>query len=352
MSETKTDAGRETFYTLTPDLLLHYVERASGRRATGRCFTLFSLENRVYDCELEEDEGEEPDSWAVTGKKPAAIAKFYRPGRWSHAQIQEEHDFLQALKAQDLNVVAPYRDAMGTSLWAMQEGPIPYALFPKRRGRSVDEWNQALLQRLGHTLARLHLVGEKQTFKHRMSLSVESYGEPALRFLEQAPQIPPAVKPRLLHTAGELLETIRVIWADIRPKTMRVHGDLHRGNLLTLDNELTLVDFDDSLQGPAVQDFWLLLPGRDATAAAMLRALVASYQVLKPFNEAELYLIEPLRALRLLHFNAWVLKRWEDPAFPQTFAHFVKEQHWFELHQDLLEIQQMIREPWWLRFDD
>lgn len=352
MNETISDRGRETFYTLTPDLLLHYVEQASERRATGRSFTLFSLENRVYDCELEEDDVPDDDPWAVSGKKPAAIAKFYRPGRWSHQQIQEEHDFLEALKIQDLNVVAPYRNTRGISLWSMNEGPIPYALFPKRRGRSVDEWNQAMLQRLGHTLARLHLVGEKQKFHHRIELTVDSYGATAVRFLEQAPQIPPAIKQRLLDTARQLLETVASIWAEIRPKTLRIHGDLHRGNLLTLNQELTLVDFDDAVQGPAVQDFWLLLPGRDAAAAAMLRTVLASYQVLKPFNEAELYLIEPLRALRLLNFNAWVLKRWEDPAFPQTFSHFLKDQHWFELHQDLLEIQQLIREPWWLRTED
>jgi Ser/Thr protein kinase RdoA (MazF antagonist) len=326
------------FDALRPEAVLDAVERL-GVASDGRLFALNSFENRVY---LVGREGADP-----------LIAKFYRPGRLSDAEILEEHAFLDQLAAAELPVAAAIRDGDGRSLVEIELAARPasedagasaaatyrVALFPKLRGRAPELEAEEHLEWLGRLIARLHQVGRTGSFHARPPFSIARLGDAGLAATLAGPLLPDAMKARFAASVGALLQAVRDSFARVGPTaTLRLHGDMHPGNLLWNDDGPAFVDFDDSCSGPAIQDLWMLLPGDDEGRRRALAALVSGYEVFRPFDWSEAALIEPLRALRMIHYGGWLSARYDDPAFPLAFP-FAAQGRFWEEHLITLEQQ-------------
>jgi Ser/Thr protein kinase RdoA (MazF antagonist) len=323
------------FYELNPDRILEAVD-SLGYRCTGRCLPLNSMENRVYEIEIDD-----PVSTSENGLS-YLIAKFYRPGRWSQDQLLEEHRFIQDLQQQELPAIAPLRTASGQTLHRMEHCGIWYALSPRQGGRNPDELQDDQLKRLGHLMARVHNIGQQQSAPKRLRLEPETYGLSSLDYLLEQETIPEDLE----ETYADLVEDICELSLPFFKETafQRIHGDCHLGNLLWRMDQLYLVDFDDMVNGPCVQDLWLLVPGRDQESRRQFDLLLSAYTEMKDFDYNSLRLIEPLRALRYIHFSAWIAKRWSDPAFPLAFTHYGTRNYWMEQVQDLKECRDLILE--------
>ncbi len=319
----------EYFFELTPERVLDAVERA-GILCTGRCLTLNSFENRVYEVEIE---SESPVDARAPGNR--RVVKFYRPGRWSQAQILEEHAFLAELVAQEIPVVEPLAFPDGSTLQRLDSG-IFYTLFPKVGGRAPDELNDEALRRIGRLIARIHQVGRARAAPNRIELNPRTYGLANLDTLLSRDLVPMEFRDRYESAARDICAKTEPWFKETR--SQRIHGDCHLGNLLfgnaTTGSELNwfLVDFDDFCMGPPVQDLWLLLPGRDRQK---LELLLEGYEEIGEFDRSTLRLIEPLRALRFIHYTGWVARRWDDPAFPQAFPQFGSYRYWKDETEDL-----------------
>ncbi|MFN3201416.1 MAG: serine/threonine protein kinase [Bradymonadia bacterium] len=308
----------ERFNRLTPESVLDAVE-AGGHRCTGRFLILNSYENRVYQLQLEDD------SWVV--------GKFYRPGRWSREALLEEHQFLQELQAEEIPVAAPLPLEGGSTVGEV-EG-IYYTLFPRVGGRSPEEPTIEQYGILGRLIARIHNVGARSTMHHRPPLTVETYGDENLAILESGDHIHPDARANYVATVKALLDRIR--WRFNEIPVHRIHGDCHLSNLLWTPDGPLFLDFDDARVGPAVQDIWMMAASADAHGARERDHLVGAYQEMRPFNEHWLTLVEPLRALRFVHYSTWIARRWSDPIFKKTFNHFGTLQYWQREIQDLRE---------------
>jgi Ser/Thr protein kinase RdoA (MazF antagonist) len=321
----------EFFYSLTPDKILDAVEEL-GFKVTGRALALNSLENRVYEIEIENDKAEEKADTFV-------IAKFYRPGRWNIEQILEEHSFLLELSNQDIPVVTPilYEDK---SLFTLKEGSIFYALFKKCSGRNLAEIPDENLEQVGRLIGRMHSVGASKVFKHRIELNTKNYGFNHINFLENENLIDINIKTQYLEVANQICKITEELLSKF--KAHRIHGDAHIGNLLSGREGFFWVDFDDSLTGPPVQDLWLLAPGRDDEAKFLRDKLLTGYEQFNTFDNASLKLIEPLRALRMIHFSAWIGKRFEDPSFKKVFPDYGSYNYWNDQFRALEEILRLI----------
>lgn len=325
------------FYELTPERMLDAVEEI-GVRCTGRSLALNSLENRVYEIEIEVEDEEQLESRYDKFR----VAKFYRPGRWTEAQIIEEHEFIFDLVKQEIPAVAPLKFPDGSTLRRLPEMDIFYAVFLKKAGRTLDELKKDQLERLGRLIARLHNVGAKKEFKHRRVLDQVSFGLDSLEFLEKEELILPDYRERY----SELVRTICEIAAErLKPfGTQRTHGDLHWGNILWIEQEPFFVDFDDSIRAPVVQDLWLVVPGRDAEALQQRQLLLAGYEQMREFDYRQLDLIEVLRSLRMIHFTAWIGRRQADPAFRNVFSSFGTLEYWNEQISTLAEQVSLIQQ--------
>lgn len=307
------------FYELTPDKILDAVE-GFGFRCTGRCVALNSMENRVYEVEIESDSKLRTDH--------QKIIKFYRPGRWSKEQIQEEHDFLADLTEVEIPVVAPSKNPTGQTICELEDLKIYYTLFPKVGGRNPQELSNEQLPIVGRLLARMHNVGAVKKAQHRINLTPDSYGRESLNFLNSSKLIPTHIENRYSYLVEKICEKSDPLFEKFA--TQRVHGDCHFGNLLWADTSPFWVDFDDSVVAAPVQDLWLLFPGRDEYSTEQMRNLIIAYDEMRAFDWESLDLIEPLRALRMIHFCAWIAKRWEDPAFKRAFVEFGTDKYWVE----------------------
>jgi Ser/Thr protein kinase RdoA (MazF antagonist) len=314
------------FFSLTPERVLDAVEE-SGHRTTGLCYALNSLENRVYDVEL--DGGER------------LVAKFYRPGRWSRETIANEHRLLAALVDNEVPAVAPRAFPDGDTLHQNSEG-IYFALFPRVGGRSPDELSIEEYRELGRLLGRIHNVGAKLGLAHRPTISPATYGTESLELLMSRTQLPAGLGPKYRDTMMRIVEIGERRMEHVPMHV--VHGDCHRGNLLRGRDGFFFLDFDDAGVGPAVQDFWLLLPGRRQESAQELEALLGGYEIFREPPRTSLNLIEILRPLRYVRYAAWIANRWSDPSFPRAFPHWGSEQYWQNQLSDLYEQLQIIQE--------
>jgi Ser/Thr protein kinase RdoA (MazF antagonist) len=299
----------DLFLALTPERVLAAVE-AGGVRSSGLCYPLNSFENRVYEVELTD--------------RSRVVAKFYRPGRWSEEQVLEEHGFLRELAAEEIPV-APAREFPGGGT-LRREGHILYALFDRRGGRAPDELDAPLAQRLGRLVARLHNVAVRGEARHRLALTGDDYARVDLDWLQDAGRVPAPVRRRYFDAAYALADLYDELATGVA--THRLHGDLHLGNLLLRGDLLWLVDFDDMMVGPAVQDLWLAVGGRDRESLALREELLAGYEEIRAFDRSTLRLIEALRGLRMVHYAAWLARRFHDPIFPRTWPHFGTEDYW------------------------
>lgn len=310
------------FDGLDPQTLLDAVE-GLGLACDGRIFALNSYENRVYRIGLED--------------APPVVAKFYRPARWNLEQILEEHAFALELRAAELSVVAPLVIA-GSTLHA--HAGFRFALFPLQGGHAPELTGEATLAGLGRSLGRLHLIGAAGVFRHRGRLDLAARAEAAADALLDGGWIPSHLEPRLLDLCDVLLGAIDDAEARAgAPAMLRLHGDCHPGNLLWRDGTAHFVDLDDTVAGAAVHDLWMLLSGPRVDQERQLHCLLEGYETFRRFDRAELHLVDVARAVRLLHHNAWIARRWNDPAFPLAFPAFELPRHWDELlvqFEDLL----------------
>jgi Ser/Thr protein kinase RdoA (MazF antagonist) len=316
------------FQNLTPGFIMDAVE-SQGFRCDCRTSSLNSYENRVYQVGLEEGE--------------PLIAKFYRPGRWSDAQIIEEHRFCIELAEHELPVVAPWMNEACETLF--HHGGFRFVLYPRQGGRAPEFDNLDNLPVLGRMLGRIHRIGTVRPFVHRPTLDSPSFGHASVELIRER-FIPEEYRESYTAMTGLLLQEIDTITAGVGPlRYIRVHGDCHAGNILWRGGAPHFVDFDDARMAPAVQDLWMMLSGERERQTAQLAALIEGYSEFHEFHPAELRLIEPLRALRMLHYSAWLARRWEDPIFPVTFPWFNTMRYWGEHILELREQLAALAEP-------
>lgn len=317
-------APTDLFLSLTPEKVLAAVE-AGGLRTNPVCYPLNSFENRVYEVELED--------------RTRVVAKFYRPGRWREEQILEEHQFLADLAADELPVCTMREFPGGGTLRRIDD--IWYALSDRRGGRAPDELDPVTARRLGMLVGRMHNVAVRREARHRLRLTAEAYAREDLDWLEDQGTVPGHLRRRYFAAAHAIADSAEELLAGV--PVHRIHGDLHLGNLLFRDGLLRVLDFDDMMVGPAVQDLWLALPGRDARALVLRDALLAGYEQFRLFDRSTLRLVEPLRGLRIIHYAVWLARRWHDPAFPAAWPHFGTPEYWDRETQDLEEQLAVIR---------
>jgi Ser/Thr protein kinase RdoA (MazF antagonist) len=305
---------------LSPETVLDAIE-AVGFRCDGRVLALNSYENRVYQIGIEDGD--------------PVVAKFYRPARWSDAAIREEHAFSAELAAQEIPVVAPLvRD--GISLH-VHHG-FRYAVFPRRGGRWPELGTRDEREWVGRFLGRIHAVGRAARFHERTRLSIEDLGVKARDFVLDGDWMPDYLATKYADLTDELLNEIEAQAHDWRGAAVgRILGDCHRGNILWTDLGPHFVDLDDCLTGPAIQDLWMLLGGGQQEMRTELTDLLKGYEQFQPFDRSEIALIEPLRALRMIHYSGWLARRWHDPAFPQAFPWFAEPRYWEEHYRSLEE---------------
>ena len=305
---------------LTPDAVLDALESV-GLRGDGRMLALNSYENRVFQLSLEDDS--------------YRVAKFYRPERWSDAQILEDHAFSLELSEREIPVVAPLV-IHGASLH--HHAGSRFAVFPRRGGRPPELEDEKVLEWIGRFLGRIHAVGATRPFKARPALNPDTFGKEPRDWLLSSGMIPGDLREAWISTVNLALQHVENAF-NLRSQTctIRLHGDCHAGNILWTPAGPHFVDLDDARMGPAVQDLWMLLAGDRATAAKQLRALLDGYEQFFSFNREELGLIEPLRTLRLVHYSAWIARRWEDPAFPAAFPWFGTQRYWQDRILELRE---------------
>jgi len=313
---------------LTPETVLDALQDA-GLRGDGRLLALNSYENRVYQVWLE-------DGGSV-------VAKFYRPARWTDAQILEEHAFVAELAAAEIPAVAPL-DLGGTTLRA--HGGFRFAAYPRRGGRPPELEDPGTLRWLGRFLGRIHAAGARRPFEARPALDVASFGVEPRDWLLAHEFVPADLRGAWAGAAALALEGVAHCYARAgAPARLRLHGDCHAGNVLWTDDGPHFVDFDDARTGPAAQDLWMLLSGEREAMTRQLGLVLEGYRQFRDFDLRELNLVEALRTLRLLHYSAWIARRWDDPAFPAAFPWFNTQRYWQDRILELREQVALMQEP-------
>jgi Ser/Thr protein kinase RdoA (MazF antagonist) len=314
-------ADPHPFANLSPELVIDAVE-STGRLSDLRVFPLNSYENRVYQIGIEDSE--------------PIIAKFYRPERWSDAQILEEHRYSQQLVEAELPVVPPLANDEGQTLFQYQG--FRFALFQRRGGHApeLDDPDTQLM--LGRLMARIHAVGGIEPYRTRPALDIKTFGRDSMEFIAEH-AISADLRTPYVTLCEDLLKRIEPVFRDIKPTLLRTHSDCHRGNIISRNQQWHFVDLDDSRMTPAVQDVWMLLSGERFERTAQLSEILEGYNEFRDFETKELALIEPLRTLRLMHHAAWIARRWQDPAFPLAFTWFGSGRYWAD---HILELREQL----------
>ena len=305
------------YAALTPEVVLDAVA-ALGLRPDGRLLALSSYENRVYQVWM--DEGD------------PVVAKFYRPGRWSEAQIDEEHAFAHELAEREIPVVAPQSSS--------SFGGFRVAVYPRRGGRTPELGDPKALEWIGRFMGRIHAVGATKKFVHREALTPQTFGHDPRAFLLKSSLVPADLIDAWKAVTEQALSLVSHCYSRSgEVKAIRLHGDCHPGNILWTHEGPHFVDLDDSRMGPAMQDLWMLLSGDRASMSLQLHHVLVGYEGFMKFDRQELNLLEALRTLRLIHYSAWIARRWDDPAFPAAFPWFNTQRYW----QDrILELREQI----------
>ena len=324
------------FAGLTPDLILNAVD-SLGLITSGQLLALNSYENRVFQVGLDEPNG---------SRAAPVIVKFYRPGRWTDEAILEEHEFVAELARAEVPAVAPR--AIRERTLHGYEG-FRFTVFERRGGRAPELSDRTVRERIGRFLGRLHAVGGRVAYQHRPTLDIDSFGVEPSTYLLEAGWLPPDLAGVYRGVVRDAIGGARDCFERAgRIKPLRLHGDCHEGNLLWTESGTQpgphFVDFDDSRTGPAVQDLWMLLSGDREEMQHQLSDLLAGYEDFADFNPHELELVEALRTLRLIHYSAWIARRWQDPAFPAAFPWFDSPRYWeariLELREQIAAMQE------------
>ncbi len=319
---------------LTPSTVLDAIESVAladtGPLLTdARILALNSYENRVYQVGIE-------------GGNPL-IAKFYRPERWSDAAINEEHTFSRELAEIEVPVVCPLLNEAGESLFSF--AGFRFALYPRRAGHAPELDDMDTLHVLGRLLGRMHNAGKRTIFSHRPTLTLQSFGTESRDFLLQQQFVPTELIPAYESISRDLLSAVEQRLTATQVNTIRLHGDCHPGNILWRDDSAHFVDLDDARNGPAIQDLWMLLNGERDQQCRQLNEIIEGYEQFCDFHPSELNIIEALRSLRLMHYAAWLARRWTDPAFVQAFPWFNTTRYWSEHILSLREQLAAMNEP-------
>jgi Ser/Thr protein kinase RdoA (MazF antagonist) len=312
------------FAELGPDVILDAIE-SIGVRVDSGLLALNSYENRVYQFIAED--------------RLRYVVKFYRPQRWSEAQLREEHGFALELAQHNIPLVAPiiYN---GNSLLSYKG--YYFAIFPSAGGRQFEVDNLEQIEAVGRFVGHIHQVASGKDFLYRPSFNVDTYLHQPLLELRNSGLVPEQLAQAFFTILAQVVEHASGMYQCTKP--IRLHGDCHPGNILWRDGP-TFVDLDDCRSGPAVQDLWMMLSGDRAQQTLQLDTLVSAYQESTDFDHAQLYLIEPLRAMRMVHYMAWLSKRWQDPAFPQAFPWFATDKYWEQQILALKEQLSALHEP-------
>ena len=321
---------------LTPDVALNALDSV-GLFTTASLLALNSYENRVFQVGVEGDDG----------RPGFVVAKFYRPGRWTDEQVLEEHAFTAELAAAEVTAVPPL--TLQERTLNRFEG-FRFAVFPRRGGRAPLLDNPDVLEWIGRFLGRLHAVGRRHRFEARPTLDIDTFGREPRQFLLDHAWLPPELREVYAGVSQQALDAVAHAFGragDVA--TIRLHGDVHEGNVLWYDG-LTdrgphFVDFDDARAGPAVQDLWMLLGADRSEQTQRLADLLSGYEDFSEFDRRELHLVEALRTLRLMHYAAWIARRWHDPAFPAAFPWFNTQRYWEDRILELREQIAAMQEP-------
>jgi Ser/Thr protein kinase RdoA (MazF antagonist) len=313
---------------LSPDCVLDALDHA-GLRGDGRLLALNSYENRVYQVGIDE--------------APPVVVKFYRPGRWTDAAILEEHAFVQELVERELPVV-PAMAINGQTLHTF--GGFRFAVFERRGGRAPELGDPATLEWMGRFIGRIHAVGGLAQYAQRPALTIDTFGIEPRDFLLANGFIPSELLAAYTSVIDQALQSVRNCFERAgQTAVLRLHGDCHGGNVLWTDDGPHFVDFDDSRTGPAIQDLWMLLSGERPDMVRQMGDILAGYEDFCDFDPRQLYLVEALRTLRLIHYSAWLARRWDDPAFPAAFPWFNTQRYWQDRILELREQIALMDEP-------
>ncbi|WP_218398069.1 serine/threonine protein kinase [Alteromonas lipotrueae] len=296
-----------SFSGLDPDTILDALE-TQGIFLQSGLLALNSYENRVYQFQADDNK--------------RYVVKFYRPARWTDAQIIEEHSFAQELADSEIPIVAPLA-LNGKSLH--HHGDYRFTVFPSVGGRQFENDNLDQLEWMGRFIGRIHRVSQAKTFKQRPDIDTQSYLDEPRQVLENSTLLPDHLKTAFFAILNPVITAASSSYK--ATDVIRLHGDCHPGNILWRDGP-TFVDLDDCRMGPAIQDLWMMLSGDRQQQLLQLDTLVEAYEEFQPFNTNQLALIEPLRAMRMVHYMAWLSRRWEDPAFPRAFPWFADDKYW------------------------
>jgi Ser/Thr protein kinase RdoA (MazF antagonist) len=322
-----------TFDLLAPDVVFQAVESAYGLRLDGTLTAFASYVNRVYGIATEDG--------------TAFVAKFYRPGRWTEEAILQEHRFVLDCAERELPVVAPLPSVDGSTLSLVtasdghREEEIDFALYPKRSGRSFDAESDDDWVRLGTVVGRIHSVAPAHEAAARLRCTPDASTARFVQELRSGGVVPAPCADEFYALAAEALGWIGPLFAGV--PLHRIHGDSHRGNILDRPGEgLLVIDFDDMMSGPAVQDLWLLLPDHASASRRELDLILRGYERFAVFDDATLRLIEPLRLMRMLYFLAWSASQRDDKRFRETHPGWGSEAFWIKEIEDLRTQMQVI----------
>ena len=319
----------DAYQNLSPNDVLNAIDSV-GYKCDGCINTLNSYENRVYQIGIEND-------------KPI-VAKFYRPSRWSDAAITEEHEFSSLLYNEEIPVIAPLYDNNRRSLY--QTSIFRFCLYKRIGGRTPELDNPEHLTQIGRTIARIHNFGAIEAFHHRATISISSFASETSQYLLEHDFIPADLLAAYEPLVDELIKKINQCFSNAgEVKYIRLHGDCHLGNILWNDNTPFMLDFDDTMMGPPVQDIWMLLSGDRSYMTARLHDVLIGYSQFRDFDPAELHLVEALRTLRIINYSCWIARRWQDPAFPMAFPWFNTQRYWQDHILSLREQSALMEEP-------
>ena len=334
------------FAGLDPDTVLDALDGV-GLRGDGRLIQLNSYENRVFQVFLEDGR--------------VVVAKFYRPRRWSDAQICEEHAFVNELAANEIPVAQVWSleidstsrhagriAAIGPTLAQLDtaHGAYRFSVSARLAGRAPELEDDSTLAWIGRFVGRMHAVGAVKPFASRQALNPKTFGHDHRDWLLGQNIIPPDAETGWRRVTDEAMGAIADSFNQGGSlRSLRLHGDCHLGNVLWSVDGPHFVDLDDAVMGPATQDLWMLLSGDRSTMTRQLSAVLEGYESFMDFDWRELRLIEPLRTLRMIHHSAWIARRWSDPAFPIAFPWFESPKYWAEQTSRLQQQLEAMAEP-------
>lgn len=322
------ESAAHPFSRLDPERVLDAVDSV-GLHGDGRLLALNSYENRVYQVGRDQQE--------------PVVVKFYRPERWSDAAILEEHAFVAELVEHEIPVV-PAVVIDGRTLHEFDG--FRFAVFPRRGGRAPELGDPDTLEWMGRFIGRIHAVGAVKPYALRPELNPQTFGREPFDYLTRHDFIPPELRATYASVVEQALDGVARCYerAGSQP-TLRLHGDCHGGNVLWTPDGPHFVDFDDSRMGPAIQDLWMLLSGERIDMVRQMSDVLAGYEDFCEFDPRQLYLVEALRTLRLIHYAGWLAMRWDDPAFPAAFPWFNTQRYWQDRILELREQVALMDEP-------